>query len=542
MYLLVRKSLLGSSGQAMASARTPTRKISSNSFRFRSVSILCFAFVVAVAFAWTWTLFCILRHEHEQEKEQPQRASQWTKVKPKPNKASFHIVFSTGCSAFQDWQSYAFFYQIQQTLENASASALAMQMTLDNTNVTRIASGCTAQQELTLRDIFNKQWGNHNTNFHLHFTPDYSRILPNEKYHFFNKPHGLKHWFDHGLLFDHPKTSFQRQRKLEETIFILLDPDQLMLRPFMQDYSQDRFVVWSEPDQIIHKAVEHGKPMAQLYMFGTSWRKKINMTEILLTSGLATPQTVSSMPSGVWNWTNKEVFHYYRPGPPYIATGRDMFQIATAWSQFVLPVYRQTKDHLSEMFAYSVAAAHLQLRHQLVKSLMVSNADVDEEGWPLIDALDASRVCDTTVSQQRLPEVLHYCQGYALEEFFFSKYSLPKEFLSCNHALLKVPPPFDNKKPAPFYTEEVGSGTWPGGKTRNFTKIKRQRHAFMTCQMLHRLNQAATVYKKRHCSMNTGNYDYLGGDKETVTANFDETFIWPHLQNSSKSPATVSVR
>lgn len=70
----------------------------------------------------------------------------------------YHIVFSTGCSAFQDWQSYVFFYQ-------------AMKIQQPGT-VTRIVSGCDETEEATLRQIFEEtivpMAPDH---FKIHFTP-----------------------------------------------------------------------------------------------------------------------------------------------------------------------------------------------------------------------------------------------------------------------------------------------------------------------------------------------------------------------------------
>ena len=52
-------------------------------------------------------------------------------------KVDYHLVFSTGCSLFQDWQSYAFFYHVQKSGQPG--------------NVTRIVSGCTQTQQQELR-------------------------------------------------------------------------------------------------------------------------------------------------------------------------------------------------------------------------------------------------------------------------------------------------------------------------------------------------------------------------------------------------------
>jgi hypothetical protein len=85
-----------------------------------------------------------------------------------PTRPSYHVIFSTGCSPQQNWLSYVFFYH-----------ALAVHQP---GNVTRIASGCTAQQEIELHHFHERYIHTMSENFLLHFTPDYSNIRINEKW------------------------------------------------------------------------------------------------------------------------------------------------------------------------------------------------------------------------------------------------------------------------------------------------------------------------------------------------------------------------
>jgi hypothetical protein len=84
------------------------------------------------------------------------------------SRPSYHVIFSTGCSPQQNWQSYFFFYH-----------ALAVHQP---GNVTRIASGCTAQQEIELYHFHERYIHTMSQNFLLHFTPDYSKLRVNEKW------------------------------------------------------------------------------------------------------------------------------------------------------------------------------------------------------------------------------------------------------------------------------------------------------------------------------------------------------------------------
>jgi hypothetical protein len=87
---------------------------------------------------------------------------------PHPPRPSYHVIFSSRCSPQQNWLSYVFFYH-----------ALAVQQP---GNVTRIASGCTAQQVIELYHFHERYIHSMSHNFLLHFTPEYSKIRINKKW------------------------------------------------------------------------------------------------------------------------------------------------------------------------------------------------------------------------------------------------------------------------------------------------------------------------------------------------------------------------
>lgn len=55
-------------------------------------------------------------------------------------------------------------------------------------------------------------------------------------------------------------------------------------------------------------------------------------------------------------------------------------------------VYEKYPELLAEMYAYSMAAAHQELPHLTLMNYMISNTDMDEEGWPFIDALGMFKI------------------------------------------------------------------------------------------------------------------------------------------------------
>lgn len=200
-----------------------------------------------------------------------------------PNVPHYHMIFSTGCSAFQDWQSYVFFHQ-----------ALAVQQP---GTITRIVSGCKDHEQEQLQALFDdakgalmQTYGTPTTDMKIHFTPDYSKVphgdgSPRRKpYKYFNKPFGTKHWLEHALGFPNNMTAMDR-----DSIVILMDPDQLLLRPFRNnDFNNTHWTfagrqrrdTTKSQDMEVRTSVTHGHPMGQKYGFALQWKSKINMTAV----------------------------------------------------------------------------------------------------------------------------------------------------------------------------------------------------------------------------------------------------------------------
>jgi hypothetical protein len=83
------------------------------------------------------------------------------------SKQQYHVIFSTGCSDKQHWQSYMLYYSMVTSEQTGQ--------------VTRIASGCTKEEEDGLAKIHQEQivpMGmdmpyNGKSRFHLHMTPEF---------------------------------------------------------------------------------------------------------------------------------------------------------------------------------------------------------------------------------------------------------------------------------------------------------------------------------------------------------------------------------
>lgn len=73
-----------------------------------------------------------------------------------PEASDIHVVFSTDCGEFQDWQTLLLFHSA---------------MVVGQGPVTRIASGCDDAKKEVLTALYKKL----HPKYHVHFTPDFSR-------------------------------------------------------------------------------------------------------------------------------------------------------------------------------------------------------------------------------------------------------------------------------------------------------------------------------------------------------------------------------
>jgi len=416
-----------------------------------------------------------------------------------PGDTLIHVIFSTDCSPYQQWQSYQFF-----------VSALRIRQP---GRVTQIASGCTEEEKQSLIEWHSKHIQPLSLRFELHLTPHFSSVkdangkATDTEYEFFNKPFGLLHWMENSLGID-PETQTPWKH---DTIIALLDPDQLLIRPITGYFESPNDIfrggdssggenVDSNLSLFENKptfVVRHGHPASQEYGYRNAWTKYSPV------AGFDSPAT---------KVTTTEALRSYALGPPYIATARDMYSIAVNWAAFVPEVHTLFPELLAEMYAFSIATAHLKLPHQLMASLMVSDTstsgagdDGGGEGWKLVDVIPGDDVCSFAMNsldteKYPLPNVLHFCHRYGVgDKDFFAKKKLPTDFFTCESPLLAEPSldigsgKYKYKKP-PFLDKKV-----------EYSAVVEKREAFMICASIGFLNEAALFYKKKHCDEDTAN-------------------------------------
>ena len=352
--------------------------------------------------------------------------------------------------------------------------------------MTRIASGCTDEEAKEALEWHEEHITSAmSDSFGLHLTPHFSSVTRNGKvigdYEYFDKPFGLKHWLENG---DGIGIDPDTGKLIDENIVvILIDPDMLLLRPISADFSNERETIFAVKEEWVTK-VQHGKPFAQMYELGTQW----------ITFGL---DIIAGSTSPAKDVAKNEAANHYPVGPPYLATGRDMYEIALKWSEFVPKVHAEYPYLLAEMFAFCIAAAHLKLPHKLVKSMMISNSGaVASEGWSFVDQIPAHEICDVASNPDHekypVPNVLHYCQRYIVGDWLFSKRKMTTDFFSCESPMMEVPP--SSLGMLKYAVKPPSSG-----EKVDLSDTMAKREAFLICGIISLLNEAADFYKWMHC-------------------------------------------
>jgi hypothetical protein len=410
----------------------------------------------------------------------------------------FHIIFSTGCKQGQNLQSYVLFHSIMESGQPGQA--------------TRIASGCTDVEAEVIRTLhqtqivpMGKRDANSASRFHLHLTPEFGHFKgtggqPDVKFHYLNKPYGVAHWMEQVLGYS---AASKARREHDDVIICLLDPDMVIMRPIINDFSKGPEIWRNRKSYPLRGRVEHGFPFSQEYGYVNYWYRGIkDVSKIFPPSMLPTP---------IKNMTNEQINENYTAGPPYLATARDFYKIVVLWRQLSIPVHQQfPNDILAEMYAYSWAAAHLKLPHQQAHSFMVSAQD--ERGFHLFNDTEkfpSNEMCRGNIPVSHKPHTLHYCQRWAIGKYVFGKHRIPKHFVghpnvasACASPLIAMPPT-NVATMYDFFIDTASKQRVDMGPSK-FGLFNKQQHVdritFLLCEGISAFNRAARYFKEQHCA------------------------------------------
>ena len=422
---------------------------------------------------------------------------------------SYHIVFSTGCSEFQDWQSIGMY-----------SSAL---MVGQKGPITRIASGCKPEQEVAIRHAMSHL----PKKFRVHFAPGTDvRDHNGNKYKYANKPLGMMHWLIHA---DPPVPP--------SATIALCDPDFYFLRPLWHDSfdsPEKYFATGTAKLTPMPKKMEKGTMIAQRYgIGGTPWRKGPGMRgqKAWDLKGYFKSVGRPDSPALAEDLTEGTAGTWYSIGAPYIALAEDWLPIATNWTNLMPMAVERNFGNLAEMYAMVIAVADYGIRPVMIDSLMVSNVQVGNEAWPWVDKIPLDRGCDPDIISPnegyKLPTFLHYCQTYKIESFKqgqidnpgfspnwkFSKYQVPNEILQCPPGSIAYEGAKDvikNVKKSPKKPADQGmhlndQGFLPEPPTHvtaeGNNKVMQLRNIFGNCVSARLTNRAAADYRRWFCGV-----------------------------------------
>lgn len=242
---------------------------------------------------------------HENQSKTFQKHDTMTEKLNKGSKDILHIVFSTDCTPFQDWQSLVVFH-----------SAYAVEQ---KGMITRIASGCNDDKKKELTNLYSKLWGNV---YNVHFTPDFKKTSSGKSYDFYNKPYGLKHWLENS----NPPIK-------NNVVVALIDPDFIFLRPITLNMAgEDNNIFYQEKTPaVVPEFIGEGVPAAQLYGLGAPWagQRSRNFNR----------EYICGKNSSCMKTTVKFGEEHYSVGPPYLVHVNDMKRLTDSWCAFVPKVY-----------------------------------------------------------------------------------------------------------------------------------------------------------------------------------------------------------
>eukprot|EP00605_Chrysophyceae_sp_TOSAG23-4_P001931 GSChrysophyteH1.ASY1.ANO1.2134.1 assembled CDS len=393
---------------------------------------------------------------------------------PDGSHSDLHILFSTDCSFYQDWQSLVVFH---------SAFSIGQKA-----HITRVASGCDAKAQYELQHLYERLWPTTRTGgwlYGVHFTPDFKRdAASGKKYEFYNKPYGMKHWLDA----HYPTTALQQS---EDVVLAIIDPDFLFLRPLTTQLSTSASL---HSDSVEY--VRPGHPGGQLYGLQAPWTLERNRDTSLRTkkgdNNYFDLNDICGQGSPCFDVSTRDGNKHYAVGPPYLIHIQDFGRLVNTWVTMVPKVYRGYPHLLAEMYAYVLAAAHEKLPHTTVTHHMVSNvfASANDEGWTGIDSL-GDNVCQPPAQQRReFPTFMHYCQFYRAKDIGFQKRRFHKKYFGCAAPLLLEPP------------LDLGTARYKNrdGEIVEYSEMEGRRNAFALCAITRSINRVVMDIKQIVCS------------------------------------------
>jgi len=394
---------------------------------------------------------------------------------------NLHIVFTTDCTPYQNWQSEVLFYSWKKVGQRG--------------RITRIVADC--PDDAAKQSAFKTAVEDPRLSVYY---SDHSH----QNFAWANKPNGIG--------------NFLRKANFEEDFILLLDPDMVMVKEFTDHIpGKNKFTV------------AKGAAIGQRFGIGGRWATW-HLKECVCKSCTKT------------DWCkidDRKANEWFSVGPPLIMHKDDWKNVAPRWVEYmhIIKDKRLYEGIEVDMYAYALASAENNLPHNTTDDFMVSNInDLHGEGWGRTGTGMGGPPGDDS------PWVLHYCQAYYLCKnsartkpgtecrlytnfhdktgYLWHKGHPPADILAnCQHPLI-VPPPMDAAVL----------------KTMDQKVHGQYRHAYMLTNLVPRVNEALANYKKKFCPNWETKYGIVLVQPEYDTGKgHGGGRLWYYLENWEKS-------
>ncbi|ETO32714.1 hypothetical protein RFI_04403 [Reticulomyxa filosa] len=264
-------------------------------------------------------------------------------------KDDVHIVFTSSCSGYQNWQAENLLYSWARIQHPG--------------RITRVIAGCQTEEDKARAN--RTAVPNPENRIQFFFVPDYtpsrSKVLLEitfviiivvdwvcvdvsyRPFLYFNKPYGMLRWLKEMT----KNAQVQEERELYESFVICVDPDMILMRPLLfhlrdvaHAFAKERGMQEQDYDKVW---LRKGHPVSQKYGIGPKWTLWGHCP-------MDRPGCAKVDEKVAWN--------HYSVGPPYMMHTDDWLTITPQWVEFSPGALEKTTTfHLAEMYSYSIACA-----------------------------------------------------------------------------------------------------------------------------------------------------------------------------------------
>jgi hypothetical protein len=379
------------------------------------------------------------------------------------------IFISTDCKSFQSWQISLFLFTAKISGETS--------------DIIRIVSGCSSPEDfITIQNMYTPY-----DNYYTYETPDYSYYKKNnltKRYSPLNRACALDYWV----------INFYNKNNFKYKYVAIYDSDFILTRAIKINTFSKNILYKTGTKNIknVNDVVTDGISVAQKYALGTTFMKYKYIFN----------NTNSPLEKITIDEANE-----YSVGSPYILYINDFIKMTPYYCSTTKKILDiDDNSWVTEMYGYILSIIHIGVKQTALENYIVSHPDTWGEATEWIDNLtELENPCvyyPEKLPVNLLPNIIHYCQTYKVKNWYWSKYIVPKNILTCESDLFKEPPPslwtdiFEEYKNNITKIEKKEIV-----KLNDLKKnmLKEKRNTFFICSIIKSINRMLLDFKKNTC-------------------------------------------